>query len=214
MKNPDPTQFKVQIGLMREQSDRIRALIDDLLTLARLESVPDLANDSIDIAALGQQILNEARSLSRGQHLLSLDMDTQGTLQGSRAEIYSACMNLVTNAIRYTPVGGEITLSWDQATSGGVQFSVRDTGVGIEAQHLPRLTERFYRVNRGRSRDSGGTGLGLAIAKRVLLRHQGRLKIESVHTKGSLFTAVFPAQRFTVAARSADATLAPAQPEK
>lgn len=214
MKNPDPNQFKEQIGLMREQSDRIRALIDDLLTLARLESVPDLANDTIDIAVLGQQVLNEARSLSRGQHLLSLDMDTQGTLQGSRAEIYSACLNLVANAIRYTPVGGEITLSWDQTMSNGAQFSVRDTGLGIEAQHLPRLTERFYRVNRDRSRDSGGTGLGLAIVKRVLLRHQGRLKIESVYTKGSLFTAVFPAQRFTAAKRSMDATPAPAQHEK
>jgi len=197
MESPDPRQFKTQIGLMQEQSDRIRELIDDLLILARLEADPDLSEEEINIASLGQQMREDALSLSRGRHLITLDLDTEGTLRGSYPEIYSACMNLVSNAVRYTPVGGEIALSWDITASGGLRFSVRDTGEGIEAQHLPRLTERFYRVDKGRSRGNGGTGLGLAIVKRVLLRHQARLQIESTFGKGSRFSAIFPNERFT-----------------
>ncbi len=199
MDDPDPRQFKAQIALMREQSDRIRSLIDDLLILARLEADPELGDDRIDIASLGRQMLEDARSLSRGRHLITLDLDTEGILRGSHQEIYSACMNLVSNAVRYTPVSGEINLSWDIPAGGGLRFSVRDTGEGIEAQHLPRLTERFYRVDKGRSRGNGGTGLGLAIVKRVLLRHQARLQVESIVGKGSRFSALFPAERFTPA---------------
>ncbi len=199
MEDPDPSQFKAQIGLMREQSDRMRDLIDDLLVLARLEADPDLSDDAIDIALLGQKMLEDARLLSRGQHLITLDLDAEGVLRGSHQEIYSACMNLVSNAERYTPVGGEIILSWDVPPGSGLRFSVRDTGEGIEAQHLPRLTERFYRVDKGRSRGNGGTGLGLAIVKRVLLRHQAHLQIESVVGKGSRFSALFSSERFTPA---------------
>jgi two-component system phosphate regulon sensor histidine kinase PhoR len=206
MESPDPQQFKAQIGLMQEQSDRIRGLIDDLLILARLEADPDLGETEIDIASLSQQLRGDALSLSRGRHLITLDLDTEGALRGSHAEIYSACMNLVSNAVRYTPVSGEIALSWDITASGGLRFSVRDTGEGIEAQHLPRLTERFYRVDKGRSRGSGGTGLGLAIVKRVLLRHQARLQVESAVGRGSRFSAIFPAERFT------PATIDPAAP--
>ena len=199
MDAPDPRQFKKQIGLMQEQSDRMRGLLDDLLVLARLEADPDQSDDEIDIASLGRQMLEDARSLSRGRHLITLDLDTEGLLRGSHQEIYSACMNLVSNAVRYTPVSGEITLSWDIPAGGGLRFSVRDTGEGIEAQHLPRLTERFYRVDKGRSRGNGGTGLGLAIVKRVLLRHQAHLQVESVVGKGSRFSALFPSGRFTPA---------------
>ncbi len=199
MDDPDPRQFKTHIGLMREHSDRIRSLIDDLLILARLEADPVLSEDDLDIASLGQQMLEDARSLSRGRHLITLDFDTMGILRGSLQEIYSACMNLVSNAVRYTPASGEINLSWDVPAGGGLRFSVRDTGEGIEAQHLPRLTERFYRVDKGRSRASGGTGLGLAIVKRVLLRHQAHLQVESIIGKGSRFSALFPRERFTPA---------------
>lgn len=199
MEDPDPHQFKAQIALMREHSDIIRRLIDDLLTLARLEADPEQSDDEIDIADLGRRLLDDARSLSRGRHLILLDIDTDGILRGSYQEIYSACMNLVSNAVRYTPVSGEISLSWDIPASGGLRFSVRDTGEGIEAQHLSRLTERFYRVDKGRSRGNGGTGLGLAIVKRVLLRHQAHLQIESIVGKGSRFSAIFPSERFTPA---------------
>lgn len=202
MEDPDPRQFKAQIGLMQEQSDRMRGLIDDLLVLARLEADPDLSDDAIDITHLGLQLLEDARALSRGRHLITLDLDVEGVLRGSRQEIYSACMNLVSNAERYTPVSGEIILSWDIPAGGGLRFSVRDTGEGIEAQHLSRLTERFYRVDKGRSRGHGGTGLGLAIVKRILLRHQARLQIESVVGKGSRFSALFPSERFSASRRA------------
>ena len=199
MEDPDPRQFKAHIGLMREQSDRMRGLIDDLLVLAGLEADPELGDEKIDITRLGQKMVEDARALSRGRHLIMLDLDAEGVLRGSYQEIYSACMNLVSNAVRYTPVSGEITLSWDVPAGGGLRFSVTDTGEGIEAHHLPRLTERFYRVDKGRSRENGGTGLGLAIVKRVLLRHQAHLQVESVVGKGSRFSALFPGERFTPA---------------
>lgn len=197
---PDPAAFKGYIGLMREQSDRMRSLVDDLLTLAQLETEPEVVDLPIDVQDLGQRLLSVGQSLAQtlpeARQVLTLHTEITGELRGSDKEIFSAAMNLVSNAVRYSRPGDPIVLRWRSAVGGGVEFVVEDSGEGIEAQHLARLTERFYRVDKGRSRAGGGTGLGLAIVKRVMLRHQGRLKIDSVVGKGSSFALVFPAARF------------------
>jgi two-component system, OmpR family, phosphate regulon sensor histidine kinase PhoR len=195
MPEPDPQQFRKHIPLMLEQSDRIRRLVDDLLTLARLETEPESKEEAIDLPALTHRLLDEARTMSNGRQNINMELETDCRLIGNPQELYSALANLVSNAVRYTPEGGDITLSWKIGPNGSGLFSVRDTGEGIEAQHIPRLTERFYRVDRGRSRATGGTGLGLAIVKHILQRHQARLRIESVVGKGSTFTAAFPVDR-------------------
>jgi two-component system phosphate regulon sensor histidine kinase PhoR len=195
MPEPDPQQFRKHIPLMLEQSDRIRRLVDDLLTLARLETEPESKEEAIDLPALTHRLLDEARTMSNGRQNINMELETDFRLIGNPQELYSALANLVSNAVRYTPEGGDITLSWKIGPNGSGLFSVRDTGEGIEAQHIPRLTERFYRVDRGRSRATGGTGLGLAIVKHILQRHQARLRIESVVGKGSTFTAAFPVDR-------------------
>ncbi|MEW5892621.1 MAG: phosphate regulon sensor histidine kinase PhoR [Pseudomonadota bacterium] len=195
MEKPDPAQFKQHVALLREQSERIRRLVDDLLTLARLESDSEVSDAPVDVPALCRRLLDEARSLSQGRHEISLALDSGAWLLGSEHELYSAFTNLVSNAVRYTPEGGRITLRWGEREGGGAEFSVTDTGEGIEPQHIPRLTERFYRVDRGRSRATGGTGLGLAIVKHTLQRHQARLRIDSTVGKGSTFTACFPPER-------------------
>ena len=128
---------------------------------------------------------------------MTFEIDEDASMTGSELELTSAFSNLVTNAVRYTPEGGRITVRWSAPDGADARFSVADTGIGIPTPHLPRLTERFYRVDRGRSRESGGTGLGLAIVKHVLTRHQGSLEIESEVGKGSVFTAVLPARRIT-----------------
>ncbi len=200
--NPPDTlaQFRKHIPLMREQSDRIRRLVDDLLTLARLESEPETKDETVDVVSLAQRLAREAETMSQGKHQIELVVDSQARLIGNSQELYSALANLVSNAVRYTPVGGRIRIRWGasetgESRSGERTFSVQDSGEGIEAQHIPRLTERFYRVDQGRSRASGGTGLGLAIVKHVLQRHQARLRIESTVGKGSTFSACFPAER-------------------
>lgn len=195
MDSPDPASFRKYVHLMREQSDRIRRLLDDLLALARLEGEEDSKNETVDVPALMDTLLTEARGLSHGQHDIELVVDSRAKLIGRSQELHSAFGNLVSNAVRYTPAGGQVILRWDVTKSGSAEFSVRDTGEGIDPQHIPRLTERFYRVDRGRSRATGGTGLGLAIVKHVLQRHQGKLRVESVVGKGSTFTAVLPADR-------------------
>jgi two-component system phosphate regulon sensor histidine kinase PhoR len=195
MPNPDPVEFRKHIPLMREQSDRIRRLVDDLLTLARLETEPESKEDAMDMAALTQRLGDEARTMSHGRHEIVVQLDSQQRLLGNPQELYSALANLVSNAVRYTPAGGHVTLRWGIGPNGSGLFAVTDTGEGIAAQHIPRLTERFYRVDRGRSRATGGTGLGLAIVKHILQRHQARLRIESTMGKGSAFTAAFPADR-------------------
>jgi two-component system phosphate regulon sensor histidine kinase PhoR len=209
MEQPDPEQLRRHIQLMREQSDRIRRLVDDLLTLARLEADMDMQSETVDVPALARSLLHEAKSLSGGRHDVHLELESDACLLGSPKDIHSALGNLVSNAVRYTPSGGQITLRWRDNASGGAEFSVTDTGEGIAAEHIPRLTERFYRVDRGRSRATGGTGLGLAIVKHVLQRHQARLRIESTVGKGSTFTAVFPAERVIPAA-----TATPPAPEQ
>ena len=195
MPDPDPAEFRKHIPLMREQSDRIRRLVDDLLTLARLESEPDTKDETVDVPALARRLAYEAESLSQGRHRVVLSLESQARLIGNSQELYSALANLVSNAVRYTPAGGQIGIVWSPGENGGMVFKVTDTGEGIEPQHIPRLTERFYRVDRGRSRATGGTGLGLAIVKHVLQRHQARLRIDSTVGKGSSFAAVFPAER-------------------
>jgi two-component system phosphate regulon sensor histidine kinase PhoR len=182
------------LQLMHEQANRMHRLVEDLLMLSRLESQESaVVEEDVDMGALLRELTNEARALSSGKHTLSYEADA-AHLRGSRDELRSAFGNLVSNAIRYTPPGGAIDLRWTVGPQGGA-FSVEDTGIGIAAEHLPRLTERFYRVDKSRSRETGGTGLGLAIVKHVLLRHQGRLAVESQPGRGSIFTVWLPLVR-------------------
>jgi two-component system phosphate regulon sensor histidine kinase PhoR len=195
MPDPDPAEFRKHIPLMREQSDRIRRLVDDLLTLARLENEPETKDETVDVPAMARRLAEEAGAMSQGRHHVGLELKCGARLIGNSQELYSALANLVSNAVRYTPAGGRIDLRWAPGENNGMVFSVADTGEGIEARHIPRLTERFYRVDRGRSRATGGTGLGLAIVKHILQRHQARLRVDSIVGKGSTFAAVFPAER-------------------
>jgi two-component system phosphate regulon sensor histidine kinase PhoR len=197
--------------LMLDHTRRMQRLLDDLLILSRLESAEHMLKDEpVDVAGLAQSLKAEAESLSRGRHRVNLEVDSRAWLKGNLQEIRSALGNLVSNAVRYTPDGGEITLAWRERNGEGV-FSVADTGEGIAAEHIPRLTERFYRVDRSRSRETGGTGLGLAIVKHVLTRHGARLEIQSIPGKGSTFAAIFPAQRLLAAPTSATVIPFPSQ---
>lgn len=183
------------LQLMGEQTYRMEHLVNDLLTLSRLEnSLNTLQEDSVDVRSLLQSLLQEANSLSNGRHRILLEQESEAGLFGSADELRSAFGNLVSNAVRYTPEGGEIVLRWQEQGNETV-FSVQDSGIGIAPQHIPRLTERFYRVDRSRSRETGGTGLGLAIVKHVVNRHQARLEVESEEGKGSTFSIAFPAGR-------------------
>jgi two-component system phosphate regulon sensor histidine kinase PhoR len=194
------------LGLMRSQSDRMLRLIDDLLTLSALESTAMPARETaIDVHALLRAIHEEARALSGGRHSIVLEPGPAATLWGDEREVRSAIANLVSNAVRYTPKDGRITLAWSERDGEGC-MSVEDTGIGIETRHVPRITERFYRVDTSRSRETGGTGLGLAIVKHVLTHHQARLEVASEPGKGSRFTAVFPARRVTWLAAQEAAT--------
>jgi len=197
--------------LMLDHTRRMQRLLDDLLTLSRLESADHaLKDEPVNVPDLAQALKAEAESLSRGRHRVNLEVDSSTWLKGNLQEIRSALGNLVSNAVRYTPEGGEITLAWRVRNGEGV-FAVTDSGEGIAAEHIPRLTERFYRVDRSRSRETGGTGLGLAIVKHVLTRHGARLDIQSIPGKGSTFAAIFPAQRLMDAPTSATVIPFPAQ---
>ncbi len=195
----DEEQRRDYFRLMQDQTRRMQRLVEDLLTLSRLEGPQTtLAEEHVDMPRLMQLLHSDAVSLSGGRHRVTLEVVAPQGLTGSESELHSAFGNLISNAIRYTPEGGEIALRWEMRNGEGV-FSVRDTGEGIEHQHIPRLTERFYRVDRSRSRETGGTGLGLSIVKHVLTRHQGKLEIDSEPGKGSTFRAVLPARRLTAA---------------
>jgi two-component system, OmpR family, phosphate regulon sensor histidine kinase PhoR len=182
------------LALMHEQAQRMTRLVEDLLTLSQLESresvVPD---DVVDVRQLVREVADEAIALSGGRHRITVDAP-RAFVRGSRDELRSAFGNLVSNAIRYTPEGGQISLRWLESDSEG-RFEVEDTGIGVAVEHLSRLTERFYRVDKSRSRETGGTGLGLAIVKHILLRHSGHLEIASEVGKGSTFGAVLPRER-------------------
>jgi two-component system phosphate regulon sensor histidine kinase PhoR len=191
----DPATTKRQQQLMREQAAQMTRLVEDLLTLSRLEADDPVAPQAlVDVPALLRSLQREAETLSEGRHRIRWDVDPALALSGSERELRSVFSNLVSNAIRYTPPVGDIAVVW-QARNGEAEFTVRDSGIGIAPEHLPRLTERFYRVDTGRSRESGGTGLGLAIVKHVLARHQAHLEVDSEPGRGSLFRAVFPGRR-------------------
>ncbi len=189
-----PDELAQYLRMAAEQARRMQHLIEDLLILSSLETDSPPLEDDIDLAVLLTAVCEEAKALSAGRHHMTLEMAGPSHLAGSSRELHSAFGNLVTNAVRYTPAGGEIALRWDADMNGG-RFSVTDTGIGIAIEHVPRLTERFYRVDHGRSREMGGTGLGLAIVKHVLERHQAQLEIKSEPGKGSTFSALFPSHR-------------------
>jgi len=191
-----PDEARQFLTLVHEQAQRMQRLIEDLLTLSALETGrPPPSEESVALDELLAEVADEARALSSGRHHIGLAGVCGDKLLGSRIELRSALGNLVSNAVRYTPAGGSIQIAWQRAAEGGGAFSVSDSGIGIESQHVPRLTERFYRVDRGRSRESGGTGLGLAIVKHALTRHQAVLEIISEPGHGSTFTARFPPSR-------------------
>ncbi|MGV8935232.1 MAG: ATP-binding protein, partial [Gallionellaceae bacterium] len=171
-------------------------LVGDLLTLSKLEDrLNVLKEEVVDIVAMLQGCYEIGLELSAGKHQLKLELLSEIKLLGCYEELRSAFGNLVSNAIRYTPPGGEIFISWSVRNDGQPVFSVRDSGIGIPQQHIPRLTERFYRVDSSRSRETGGTGLGLAIVKHIANRHQAHLEINSEEGSGSTFSIVFPAAR-------------------
>ncbi len=193
------------LTLMGQQSHRMETLVNDLLTLSRLEgSATPPANRWTRVRALMAQCEDEGRGLSSRLasqgHRLSFSVDVDSEIAGAPTELQSAMSNLLSNAIRYTPGGGEVAVSWRLLPDGRGEYAVRDSGPGIAAEHIPRLTERFYRIDRSRSRETGGTGLGLAIVKHVAQRHGAELRIESTVGKGSRFALVFPVTRLRQAA--------------
>jgi two-component system phosphate regulon sensor histidine kinase PhoR len=196
----DPQRSRDYLNLMAEQGKRMERIVDDLLTLSTLESAPTPPLDErVPVQPLLERLRADAEALSGGKHRIVLDAEPGFDLLGAESELASAFGNLITNAIRYTPDGGEVCITWHVSTQDA-EFAVIDSGIGIPPEHIPRLTERFYRVDRGRSRATGGTGLGLAIVKHVLSRHNATLEIKSEDGKGSRFTARFPARRIVAVA--------------
>ncbi|MHC9085533.1 phosphate regulon sensor histidine kinase PhoR [Luteimonas sp. RIT-PG2_3] len=191
----DQPEWAPMLKEMQHQSQRMTQLVEDLLTLSRLEAQDSIEDDVVSMSSMLSTLRREAEALSQGRHTVVLEDLAAVDLQGSTRELHSAFSNLVSNAVRYTPAGGQITIRFAPDGQGGVALSVRDTGYGIPASHLPRITERFYRVSNSRSRESGGTGLGLAIAKHVLNLHQARLDIHSQVGQGSCFSCHFGAER-------------------
>ncbi len=209
----DEAERSKYLELMGQQTLRMQSLVSDLLTLSKLEGSPSPLSDTwIGAEALAYSCELEAKALKsdleakHGQNEIALNSKEQLTfeiqsnleLAGSQSELLSAMCNLVNNAVRYTPAGGEIRVSLKATDGGGAIFSVNDTGSGIAAEHLPRLTERFYRVDASRSRESGGTGLGLAIVKHVVQRHGGELQVSSILGKGSNFCFILPSSRVRI----------------
>ncbi|MEJ7929582.1 phosphate regulon sensor histidine kinase PhoR [Ramlibacter sp. AN1015] len=187
------------LALMAQQAQRMQSLVNDLLTLSRLEGSPSPGvGEWVPVDSLTAQCESDARALSEllgKQHLLEFESVPELAVAGAQGELHSALSNLVTNAVRYTPAGQGIRVRWRVLDTGEAECSVHDSGPGIAPEHLPRLTERFYRIDRSRSRDTGGTGLGLAIVKHVVQRHGGELRIASTPGAGSTFTIVLPAHR-------------------
>ncbi len=185
---------------MWEQSQRMCLIVEDLLRLSRIENQPGAApRNVVGVAEMLTRIREDAAKLSNGAHEILLKASSQLRLLGEYNELYSAFSNLVFNAVQYTPEGGKIEISW-QAEDAGARLDVLDTGIGIDAHHLPRLTERFYRVDKARSRKVGGTGLGLAIVKHVLMRHDATLQVDSAPEDGSRFVCHFPQARIQTVA--------------
>ena len=199
---------KYYLTVMKRQTERMQYLVGDLLELSRLEnSPPPDFQEWMPVRELLNQCEIDARALSRmltqpiealPHQIIFPVVPEHAALAGSGKELFSAFINLISNAVRYTLPGGRIEIRWTQLPAGGVAFSVQDTGSGIPAEHIPRLTERFYRADRSRSHETGGTGLGLSIVKHVLIRHHALLRIESIVGHGSTFTAEFPAGGYRV----------------
>jgi two-component system phosphate regulon sensor histidine kinase PhoR len=187
----DAATRSAHLKLMTEQGHRMQHLIEDMLTLSRLESVDyPMRPEPVDVHTLMEQVHRDAKALSAGKHEVTMSVEGPNVM-GSYEELHSAFGNLASNAVRYTPAGGKIHLVWREF-EGGVKFKVEDTGIGISPEHISRLTERFYRVDKSRSRETQGTGLGLAIVKHVLLRHGSTLQIKSEAGKGSAFIVCMP----------------------
>jgi len=181
---------------MQRQSQKMTDIINNMLELSRLETEsPGASRDTVNVSGIGARIREEALALGFGPKDVRLDIPSGSKILGSEAELYSAFSNLVFNAMRYTPATGSVSIQWDVAADGRGRFTVIDDGIGIEPKHIPRLTQRFYRVDKARARKDGGTGLGLAIVKHVMQRHGGRLEIESAPGKGSTFRCVLPSDR-------------------
>jgi two-component system phosphate regulon sensor histidine kinase PhoR len=193
------------LELMGQQATRMQTLVGDLLTLAQLEGSPRPPPDRwIPVQRLFDQAHADAQALSSGRHSLSFEGASTAQVAGAETELLSAIGNLVSNAVRYTPAGGTVQVSWSARGDGGAEIEVRDSGIGIAREHLPRLTERFYRVDGSRSRDTGGTGLGLSIVKHVTQRHGGEFEVRSEPGRGSSFKLVFPPARVRSADPEAD----------
>jgi two-component system phosphate regulon sensor histidine kinase PhoR len=188
-------QREQYFGLMSEQAQRMQALVTDLLTLSDLETSPSAEFTPVHVLPMIDIARSQIEALSGGRHHWEWQIEPNLNLAGNGSELSSAFSNLLTNAIRYTPDAGTISVKWQRQADGYARFSVTDTGIGIASEHLPRLTERFYRVDRGRSRALGGTGLGLAIAKHVAMRHDAVLDIHSKLGQGSCFSLVFGTER-------------------
>lgn len=194
----DKLQRDQYFEMMMSQAQRMKSLVEDLLTLANLEAnTLPAALKPIKVSTLMALLKNDAEALSQGRHAFDFEVNSPMNVLGEEREVLSAFSNLVSNAVRYTPDIGSIHVSWSMNAQGQGEFSVKDSGPGIASEHLSRLTERFYRVDRSRSRDTGGTGLGLAIVKHIATRHQAQLVINSEPGKGSTFTLRFPKERMT-----------------
>ena len=201
----EPALLRRVLGTMQSQTQRMQNLVEELLSLSRLEGQHTPAPET-PVAAdlLMRQLVQMAEQLSKGRHEVRGILKTPDIILGADNELLSAFGNLVTNAVRYTPEGGKITLQWELERGEGV-FSVQDTGIGIASEHIPRLTERFYRVDLARSRETGGTGLGLAIVKQVLLHHDARLEVSSQPGQGSIFSVRMPVARVIAATHTQSA---------
>lgn len=196
MMEPEPdSEWAPLVDEMRRQSQRMTQLVEDLLTLSRLEAQQHLPEETIAMTPLLITLRREADALSQGRHQILVEDSAECDLFGSGKELHSAFSNLVSNAVRYTPSDGRIAIRFSRTEDGGAKLAVQDSGYGIPAHHLPRITERFYRVSTSRSRESGGTGLGLSIVKHVLNLHQGRFEIDSEVGRGSTFSCVFGPER-------------------
>ena len=195
MEPEDNPEWAPMVSEMRKQSQRMAQLVEDLLMLSRLEAQQNLSEEIVAMTPLLITLRREAEALSQGRHTIIVEDNAQCDLFGANKELHSAFSNLVSNAVRYTPTDGRVCLRFTRTPDGGAKLAVQDSGYGIPQQHLPRITERFYRVSTSRSRESGGTGLGLSIVKHVLSLHQGRLEIESEVGRGSTFACVFGPER-------------------
>ena len=190
-----PEHWRRPLAQMSQQAHRMALIVEDLLKLSRIEHSPGEApKNAVSIAEMLEGVRNDALGLSENTHRIHLEAESGVRLLGDYNELYSAFANLVFNAIQYTPEDGDIRLRW-KYLDGGAVLEVEDTGIGVEEHHLPRLTERFYRVDKARSREVGGTGLGLAIVKHVLMRHDATLDVHSQLDVGSTFSCRFPASR-------------------